>query len=178
MNAMLSASVLAALLTLAGQAGAQTVLKPSVNAKPGTGRTANVIMTDSGPAPCPKGPAGADACTVNVTGERSGGGGGGDLPKYDPGRDSGGAGDATAAIYSKEAEEIANGLVLPCPKENELDEAYIARMTQYCQTTVKKAFSSWVTWFRPSLPKEACLLADISGKATMVLAGALECKQE
>ena len=124
-----------------------------------------------------RGPDGADGCTVDVTGERSGGGGGGDLPKYDPGTGSGGAGDPTAAIYSKEAAEIANGLELPCPKDNELDAAYIARMTQYCQSTVKKAFP-WVTLIRPSLPKEACLVADISSKASMVLAGVLECKKE
>ena len=84
MNRQLSASVLATLLTLAGPASAQAVLKPPVNAKPGTGKTANVIMTEGGAAPCPKGPNGEDACTVTVTGERSGDGGG-DLPSRDGG---------------------------------------------------------------------------------------------
>ena len=94
--------------TLASQAGAQVTLKPPANAKPGTGKTANVIMVEGGPAPCPKGPDGADACTVVVTGERSGDGGGGDepsapgkptpgLPAYDPGRDAGSGGSTPVA---------------------------------------------------------------------------------
>lgn len=75
MNPRLSASVLATFLALASQTGAQVVLKPPVNAKPGAGKTANMIMNEGGAAPCPKGPDGADACSVIVTGERSGGGG-------------------------------------------------------------------------------------------------------
>lgn len=107
MNAMLSSSVLAILLTLASQAGAQATPKPSANAKPGTGKTANVIMTEGG-GTCPKGPDGADACTVVVNGERSGGGGGGDLPNYDPGQDArDGPAVPTEAFMSKEATEIA-----------------------------------------------------------------------
>lgn len=41
----------ATLLTLAGHASAQAVLKPPVNAKPGTGKTAHVNMTAGRAAP-------------------------------------------------------------------------------------------------------------------------------
>ena len=132
MNAMLSASMLAALMTLASQAGAQGALKPPVNAKPGTGKTANVIMTEGGAAPCPKGPDGADACTVVVTGERSGDGGGSAMPPSGTGPNVGGSNDGDLA--KERAKDRARA---QCVTDYDADLAHTAanynnRVTAHC----------------------------------------------
>ena len=155
----------------------------AVPAKPGSGQTAS--LSESEGSNCPVDGNGDSQCVVTSSGTRSGGGGGSYTPP-EPGREPGeggrggsgaDSGAGSEAFFNKEAAEIARGLELPCPKDGELDEAYIGRMTQYCQSTVKKAFP-WVTLIRSRLPMEACLVADISGRASMVLAGALECKKE